>query len=106
MKKTGRRKAPGPRELVDLLPIVLAVPSGYFSDVLTVPKLVLSELPTPFTAVMMAIAIPAAIRPYSIAVAPDWSLKNDKMRDFMAVQPQFLVRMEPGPPGSYQWNYG
>jgi hypothetical protein len=34
---------------------------------------------------MMATAIPAAIRPYSMAVAPDWSLKNDKMRDFMAV---------------------
>jgi len=34
-------------------------------------KLVLSAVPTLFTAVMIAIAIPAAIRPYSIAVAPD-----------------------------------
>jgi hypothetical protein len=54
----------------------------YFSEVLIVPKVVLSLLPTPFTAVMIAIAIPAAIRPYSIAVAPDSFLMNFKMRDF------------------------
>ena len=47
-------------------------------------KFVESWLPTPFTAVMIAIAIPAAIRPYSMAVAPDSSLKNDLMIDFMA----------------------
>jgi hypothetical protein len=34
-------------------------------------KFVLSAEPTPFTAVMIAIAMPAAIKPYSIAVAPD-----------------------------------
>ena len=47
-------------------------------------KLVLSLVPTPCTAVMMAIAIPAAIKPYSIAVAPDLS-KNAEMRDFIVV---------------------
>jgi len=30
----------------------------------------------PFTTVMMASAMPAAIRPYSIAVAPDSSARN------------------------------
>jgi hypothetical protein len=34
----------------------------------------------------MAIAMPAAMRPYSIAVAPDSSLTKPKMSDFMAVQ--------------------
>jgi hypothetical protein len=43
---------------------------SYFNDVLIVAKLLDSLLPTPFTAVMIAIAIPAAIKPYSIAVAP------------------------------------
>jgi hypothetical protein len=56
----------------------------YFSELLMVLKFVDSWVPTPFTAVMIAIAIPAAIRPYSMAVAPDSSLKNDLMTDFMA----------------------
>ena len=38
--------------------------------------MVLSFVPTPFTAVMMARATPAAIRPYSMAVAPDSSFKK------------------------------
>ncbi len=50
--------------------------AGYFSDVLIDVKLVLSAVPTPLTAAMMATAMPAAIRPYSIAVAPDWSFAN------------------------------
>jgi hypothetical protein len=57
---------------------------GYFNEVLIVTKFVESWVPRPFTAVMIAIAIPAAIRPYSMAVAPDSSLKNDLMIDFMA----------------------
>jgi hypothetical protein len=57
---------------------------GYFSELLMVSKFVLSLVPRPFTAVMIAIAIPAAIRPYSMAVAPDSSLKNDLMTDFIA----------------------
>ena len=43
----------------------------YFSELLMVLKFVLSCVPTPFTAVMIAMAIPAAIKPYSIAVAPE-----------------------------------
>src|SRR5215203_5538399 len=33
-------------------------------------------LPTPFTTAMIATAMPAAIRPYSMAVAPPSSLRN------------------------------
>ena len=58
--------------------------AGYFSEVEMLLKLVLSCVPTPCTAVMIAIAMPAAIRPYSMAVAPDSSLKNFEMSDFMA----------------------
>jgi hypothetical protein len=57
---------------------------GYFNELLIVTKFDESWVPRPFTAVMIAIAIPAAIRPYSMAVAPDSSLKNDLMIDFMA----------------------
>ena len=43
----------------------------YFSEELMFVKLVFSVEPRPLTAAIMASAIPAAIRPYSIAVAPD-----------------------------------
>jgi hypothetical protein len=33
-------------------------------------------VPTPFTTAMMATASPAAIRPYSMDVAPDWHFAN------------------------------
>src|SRR5258708_37615243 len=56
---------------------------SYFSELLMLSNFVLSWVPRPFTMVMIAIAIPAAIRPYSMAVAPDSSLKNDLMIDFM-----------------------
>ena len=38
--------------------------------------MVLSLVPTPFTAVIMAIAMPAAIKPYSMAVAPELVLQE------------------------------
>ena len=44
---------------------------NYFKELLIEVKLVLSVVPRPFTAATIAIEIPAAIRPYSIAVAPD-----------------------------------
>jgi len=37
---------------------------------------VLSRVPSPFTVEMIAGEMPAAISPYSIAVAPDSSAKN------------------------------
>ena len=67
--------------------------AGYFSDVLIVANVVLSVVPRPLTAAMMARAMPAAIRPYSIAVAPDWSAKNLKNVCFMI---HLLVAMTPG----------
>src|ERR1700730_4231380 len=48
----------------------------YFSEVEIPSKFVFRVEPIPFTAVMITIEIPAAIRPYSIAVAPDSSDKN------------------------------
>jgi hypothetical protein len=70
----------------------------YFNEVLMVLKFVDSWVPKPFTAVMIAIAIPAAIRPYSMAVAPDSSLKNDLMIDVMAGSDLGYVRGTEAPP--------
>jgi hypothetical protein len=67
----------------------------YFSEFEIVTKFVDNWVPRPFTAVMIAIAIPAAIRPYSMAVAPDSSLKNDLMIDVMAGSDLGLVFAEP-----------
>src|SRR5258706_11197388 len=50
--------------------------SLYFSDVLIAPNLVLRLPPMPLTAPMIASEIPAAIRPYSMAVAPDSSFRK------------------------------
>jgi hypothetical protein len=57
------------------------VPSGrkgYFSEVLIDVNWVLRFEPRPFTTAIIASAMPAAIRPYSIAVAPDSSDRNFK----------------------------
>jgi hypothetical protein len=51
----------------------------YFNCVEIELKVVLSFVPKPFTTAMMAIETPAAIRPYSMAVAADSSLKNAPM---------------------------
>jgi len=53
----------------------------HFNELLTEVNLSLRLLPKPFTTAIIASAIPAAIRPYSIAVAPDSSDKKfDKVR--------------------------
>jgi len=70
----------------------------YFSELLMVSKFVLSLVPRPFTAVMIAIAMPAAIRPYSMAVAPDSSLRNEVITDFMTGSDLGSVFMEPRAP--------
>jgi hypothetical protein len=57
----------------------------YFNAVLTLLNSVLRLVPTPLTAVMIAIAIPAAIRPYSIAVAPDSSDQNFTKKRFTLI---------------------
>ena len=48
----------------------------YLSELLTDVNTLLRLDPSPFTATMIAMEIPAAIRPYSIAVAPFWSNRN------------------------------
>jgi hypothetical protein len=53
----------------------------YFSEPLIEVNLSLRLVPIPLTTAMIASAIPAAIRPYSIAVAPDSSdRKLNKVR--------------------------
>jgi hypothetical protein len=47
--------------------------------VLITVNFVLSAEPTPLTAVMIAIAMPAAIRPYSMAVAAVSSFRNQEI---------------------------
>src|SRR4051794_29339097 len=48
----------------------------YFSELLILVNLSFKFVPRPLTTVMIAIEMPAAIRPYSIAVAPDWSFRK------------------------------
>jgi hypothetical protein len=55
----------------------------YWSDDESVVKMLEIEVPTPLTAVMIAIAMPAAIRPYSTAVAPDTCWMKRETRFFM-----------------------
>ena len=52
--------------------------------------------PTPFTAPMMAIAIPDAINAYSMAVAADSSLKNAEKIALMALRPASSTLLKPG----------
>lgn len=54
---------------------------NHFNEELIELNLSLRVEPKPFTTAMIAREIPAAIRPYSIAVAPDWSdRKFNKVR--------------------------
>jgi hypothetical protein len=77
---------PGPKNAPEM--------GGYFSELLMLSNFVLSVVPRPFTTEMIAIEIPAAIRPYSMAVAPDSSLKNDLMTDIGWFRPGFVF-LEP-----------
>jgi hypothetical protein len=52
------------------------VPAAYFNEVLIEVNLVLRLVPSPFTTAIMASEMPAAISPYSMAVAPDSSAIN------------------------------
>jgi hypothetical protein len=53
----------------------------YFSCVEMLEKVVLSLVPMPFTTAMIATEMPAAMRPYSMAVAPDSSFKKRMILD-------------------------
>src|SRR3981189_3115091 len=52
----------------------------YFSELLIETNFAFSFVPRPLTATMIAIEIPAAIRPYSMAVAPDSSFRKRTKR--------------------------
>jgi hypothetical protein len=72
------------KDLVDAEAFLISfADSAYLSDELTDVKVVLSLLPRPFTTAMIASAMPAAIKPYSIAVAPDSSFRKRVARFFM-----------------------
>jgi hypothetical protein len=68
----GEEKAAGAFEVARQLAFRML----YFSEVLTLVKVPLSLVPTPLTAAMIASAMPVAISPYSMAVAPDSSARN------------------------------
>ena len=53
-----------------------ATSQRYFNELLIDVNMLLRLVPNPFTVAMIAIEIPAAIRPYSIAVAPASSDRN------------------------------
>ena len=55
---------------------------NYFKELLIEPNLSFIVVPRLFTTVMIANAMPAAIRPYSIAVAPDSSAQNFEIMCF------------------------
>jgi len=55
--------------------------SDYLSWSETLLKLVFSLVPIVFTTAMIATEIPAAIRPYSIAVAPDSFFRKERIFD-------------------------
>jgi hypothetical protein len=58
----------------------------YLRELLIALNLVLSLPPIPFTTAIIASAMPAAIKPYSIAVAPESSAKNLRMA--------FIIRLD------------
>ena len=55
----------------------------YFSELFTEVNLSFRVPPRPLTTAMIASAIPAAIKPYSIAVAPDSSFRKFKIERLM-----------------------
>src|SRR3982074_1328139 len=75
----GNNKGPGSPEAFDSWSVAFA----YFSEVLIEENWVFSLVPRPLTTAMIASEMPAAIRPYSIAVAPDSSFTKRAMRFFI-----------------------
>ena len=66
--------------------------NDYFSAVFTDVKVVLRVVPSAVTTVMIAIEMPAAIKPYSIAVAPESSFKK---RRIVVIASPFLAQRYP-----------
>src|SRR5215210_8849159 len=56
---------------------------AYFSELLIEVNLLFRLVPRPLTTAMIASEMPAAIRPYSMAVAPDWSITKRAIKLFI-----------------------
>ena len=59
--------------------------NDYFSELLIEVNMPLRLVPSPFTAAIIAIGIPAAISPYSMAVAADSSRQKRKADAFVTL---------------------
>src|SRR3954470_11077764 len=57
----------------------------HFSDVLSVVKMLVIELPIPFRLARIASAMPAMTKPYSTAVAADRSAKKPESKSFKTI---------------------
>ena len=66
--------------------------NDYFNAVFTDVKVVLSVVPSAVTTVIIAIEIPAAIKPYSIAVAAESSFRKRKI---VVIASPFLAQRYP-----------
>src|ERR1700716_774069 len=64
-------------------PAVAREPNAHLSAPCTLPKVVFSLEPSPCTTAMIATEMPAAMRPYSMAVAPDSFLRKREKRLFI-----------------------
>src|SRR5262245_49194617 len=71
---------------------------AYLSAVWTLVNVVFNFEPRPCTTAMMATEIPAAIRPYSMAVAPDSSFTKRETRFFIRSSLRFHTN-----PSGYAW---
>jgi hypothetical protein len=69
--------------------------NGYFNELLIELNMVFRLVPRPLTAAMIASEIPAAIRPYSMAVAPDSSDMNFKMEYFKPASVRLCGKAQP-----------
>src|SRR5215510_1145324 len=88
-KKTGRVR-PVSRTPPDRI--------DYFNEPLIEVNFSFKVVPRPFTAAIIASEIPAAINPYSIAVAPDSSFQKPKTNAFMLSAPFFRYPNKGRPP--------
>src|SRR6476620_9808014 len=64
--------------------------TSYFRAVVIEPKFVANCVPSALTAAIIAMAIPAAIRPYSMAVAPDSSLMKRETTVIVGAPPKWF----------------
>src|SRR3546814_7709024 len=85
----------GPQGLYQVPPPSSAAPAAAsLSALSTTPKMLSSELPRDCRAAMAATDTRAAIRPYSMAVAPDSSVRKDLMVVIMIATSYARIRSE------------